>query len=85
LFWYGLLKYRSIFLLIFCGLLFFALFQQFRVGQQTESKRDEIFRWLQRNGRVVSYLFFLILVIYLLFYVFLFYPVYYPSYLFPWG
>ena len=85
LFWYGLLKYRSIFLLIFCGLLFFALLQQFRVGQQSENRRDEIFWWLQRKGRVVSYLFFLILVIYLLFYVFLFYPVYYPSYLFPWG
>ena len=85
LFWYGLLKYRSIFLLIFCGLLFFALLQQFRVGQQTENRREEIFWWLQRKGRVVSYLFFLILVIYLLLYVFLFYPVYYPSYLFPWG
>lgn len=85
LFWYGLLKYRSIFLLIFCGFLFFALLQQFRVGQQTENRRDEIFGWLQRKGRVVSYLFFLILVIYLLFYVFFFYPVYYPSYLFPWG
>lgn len=85
LFWYGLLKYRSIFLLIFCGLLFFALLQQFRVGHQSENKREEVFWWLQRKGRVVSYLFFLILVIYLLFYVFLFYPVYYPSYLFPWG
>lgn len=85
LFWYGLLKYRGIFLLIFCGLLFFALLHQYRVGQQTENKREEIFWWLQRKGRRVSYLFFLILVIYLLFYVFLFYPVYYPSYLFPWG
>ncbi|MFX0079874.1 MAG: UbiA prenyltransferase family protein [Candidatus Hermodarchaeota archaeon] len=85
LFWYGLLKYRSIFLLIFCGLLFFALLQRFRIGLQTENKREEIFWWLQRKGRMVSYLFFLILVIYLLFYVFLFYPVYYPSYLFPWG
>lgn len=85
LFWYGLLKYRSIFLLIFCGLLFFALLQQYRVGQQAEGNKDEIIRWLQRKGRWVSYLFFLILVIYLLLYVFLFYPVYYPNYLFPWG
>lgn len=85
LFWYGLLKYRSIFLLVFCGLLFFSLLQQYRVGQQAEDKKEEIVLWLQRKGRWVSYLFFLILVIYLLLYVFLFYPVYYPSYLFPWG
>jgi chlorophyll synthase len=85
LFWYGLLKYRSIFLLIFCGLLFFALLQQYRVGPHTEGKTNVFIPWLQKKGRLVSYQFFLILVIYLLIYVFLFYPVYYPSYIFPWG
>jgi 4-hydroxybenzoate polyprenyltransferase len=85
LFWYGLIKYKSIFLLIFCGFLFFALFQQYRLGLTAQEDKGATFDWLQKNGRKVTYVFFLVLVIYMLLYVFLFYPVYYPSYSFPWG
>lgn len=85
LFWYGLLKYKSIFLLIFCGFPFFALYQQYRTWQQAkDADHGGIYR-LQKMGRWVSYQLFLILVIYLLLYVFLFYPLYYPNYTFPWG
>lgn len=84
LFWYGLLKYKTIFLLIFLGLPFFALYQQFRCWQHTLNQKPvQLFR-LQNQGRLVSYLLFLVLFIYLLCYVFLFYPVYYPHYFFPW-
>ncbi|MFW9832250.1 MAG: UbiA family prenyltransferase, partial [Candidatus Thorarchaeota archaeon] len=85
LFWYGLLKYKSIFLLIFCGLLFFALFQQFWTWQQAKKPDNSIVIQLQKSGRSVTYLLFFILVVYLLLNVFLFYPIYYPNYTFPWG
>lgn len=84
LFWYGLLKYKGIFLLIFCGLPFFTLLQQFRLWQQLAQPHQSITYRLQKQGRLVTYLLFLILLIYLLLNVFLFYPVYYPSYDFPW-
>jgi chlorophyll synthase len=84
LFWYGLLKYKTIFLLIFLGLPFFALYQQFRCWQQTRDQQQAQLSKLQHQGRLVSYLLFLVLFIYLLCYVFLFYPVYYPHYFFPW-
>jgi 4-hydroxybenzoate polyprenyltransferase len=84
LFWYGLLKYKSIFLLIFLGLPFFALLQQFHTWQQSKESDESYLQHLQQKGRWVTYLLFLILLIYLLFYVFLFYPVYYPNYFFPW-
>ncbi len=84
LFWYGLLKYKGIFLLIFCGLPFFTLLEQFRMWQQLKQPNHSIIHRLQKQGRLVTYLLFLILLIYLLLNVFLFYPVYYPSYDFPW-
>jgi 4-hydroxybenzoate polyprenyltransferase len=84
LFWYGLLKYKSIFLLIFLGLPFFALFQQFRSWQQHRNPNETQIHQLQKRGRLVTYLLFLILLIYLLLYVFFFYPMYYPNYYFPW-
>lgn len=84
LFWYGLLKYKSIFLLIFLGLPFFALFQQFRSWQQLRTPNEAQIYQLQKQGRLVTYLLFLILLIYLLIYVFFFYPIYYPNYYFPW-
>ncbi len=84
LFWYGLLKYKSIFLLIFLGLPFFTLFEQFRVWQQSKISSGYDLRFLQRRGRWVTYLLFLILLFYLVLYVFIFYPTYYPHYFFPW-
>jgi 4-hydroxybenzoate polyprenyltransferase len=84
LFWYGLLKYKSIFLLIFLGLPFFALFEQFRSWQREQKPNESILAKLQIQGRWASYLLFFILLIYLLLYLFLFYPVYYPHYFFPW-
>jgi 4-hydroxybenzoate polyprenyltransferase len=84
LFWYGLLKYKTIFLLIFLGLPFFTLFQKLRTWQQTtEDRHSQLFQ-LQKQGRHVTYLLFLLLSIYLYFYVYLFYPAYYPYYFFPW-
>ena len=84
LFWYGLLKYKSIFLLTFLGLPFFALFQQFRRWQKLNEYDESELHGLQKQGRQVTYVLFFILLIYLLFYVFFFYPVYYPHYFFPW-
>ncbi|MFX1509498.1 MAG: UbiA prenyltransferase family protein [Promethearchaeota archaeon] len=84
LFWYGLLKYKTIFLLICLGLPFFALFEQFRNWQQNPTPHESTLEKLQMQGRWVSYLLFFILLIYMLFYLFLFYPVYYPHYFFPW-
>ncbi len=84
LFWYGLLKYKTIFLLIFLGLPFFALFQQLRAWQQASEKRPAILYQFQKQGRQVTYLLFFLLIIYLYFYVYLFYPAYYPNYFFPW-
>jgi 4-hydroxybenzoate polyprenyltransferase len=85
LFWYGLLKLKSIFLFIFCGLPFFALFQLYRKWQQAGKINEQPIQWLQTKGRKVAYLLFLILMIYLFLYVFLFYPTYYPNYNFPWS
>jgi 4-hydroxybenzoate polyprenyltransferase len=84
LFWFGLLKYKTIFLLIFLGLPFFALYQQFRNWQQAREQKQAQLSKLQNQGRLVSYLLFLVLFIYLICYVFLFFPVYYPHYFFPW-
>ncbi len=85
LFWYGILKYKSIFLLIFCGLPFLALLQLYRKWQWPGKVNAKSIHWLQKKGRRVAYLLFLILLIYLFLYVFLFYPVYYPNYNFPWS
>ncbi|MFX1317706.1 MAG: UbiA prenyltransferase family protein [Promethearchaeota archaeon] len=85
LFWYGLLKYKTIFLLIYLGLPFFALFQKLRGWQPDSGKRQSELYQMQQQGRMVTYLLFIVLSVYLVFYVFLFYPVYYPHYFFPWS
>jgi chlorophyll synthase len=82
LFWYGLLKYKTVFLFTFCGIPFFSLLEVYRQKQSQKEANIEI---LQRRGRKVIYLLFLILLIYCLLYVFIFYPTYYPSYEFPWS
>ncbi len=82
LFWYGLLKYKTIFLFTFCGFPFFSLLEAYRHQQTQKDARIEI---LHQSGRKATYLLFLILLIYCLLYVFLFYPTYYPSYEFPWS
>ncbi|MFX1565518.1 MAG: UbiA prenyltransferase family protein [Promethearchaeota archaeon] len=84
LFWYGLLKYKTIFLLIFLGLPFFTLFEQFRGRRRKQKPNEPSLERLQKQGRRISYLLFFVLLIYLLFYLFLFYPIYYPHYFFPW-
>jgi 4-hydroxybenzoate polyprenyltransferase len=84
LFWFGLLKYKTIFLLVFLGFPFFALFERYRVGQQEKNITESSIMELHQQGRWVTYLLFLILLIYLLFYIFFFYPIYYPHYFFPW-
>ena len=85
LFWYGLMKYKSILLLIFSGLPVFALFYKYRSWQKTADKSLEGIQEIQTNARWVTYLLFLILLVYLTLYVFLFYPTYYPNYNFPWS
>jgi 4-hydroxybenzoate polyprenyltransferase len=83
IFWYGLMKYKSILLIIFSGLPVFALLNRFRRWQKTQN--NESIQGIQVQARGVTYLLFLTLLVYLMLYVFLFYPVYYPNYNFPWG
>ena len=85
LFWYGLLKYKSILLLIFSGLPVFALFYRYRNWQKSTDESGQAIQGVQRDARWVTYLLFLIMLVYLTLYVFLFYPTYYPNYSFPWS
>ncbi|MFX0169644.1 MAG: UbiA prenyltransferase family protein [Candidatus Hodarchaeota archaeon] len=85
IFWYGLLKYKSIFLLIFSGLPVFALLYEYRSWQKSETEQEVGIQRVQIQARWVSYLLFLILLIYLVLYAFIFYPIYYPNYEFPWS
>ena len=86
LFWYGLMKYKSILLIIFSGLPVFALLGEYRSWQmKAEKKNIEGIQRIHTNARWVTYILFLTLLAYLMLYVFLFYPVYYPNYNFPWG
>jgi len=87
LFWYGLLKFKTVLLFTFTGLLLFTLLDipqgrgsKVTSGSPGESHIDR----LGRQGRIASYCLFLILTLYCLLYLFLFYPTYYPSYEFPW-
>ena len=89
LFWYGLLKFKTVLLFTFTGLILFSLIDVYRQGSSlpgqaaNTSDQSHIDR-LGREGRSASYCLFLILTIYCLLYLFLFYPTYYPSYEFPW-
>jgi 4-hydroxybenzoate polyprenyltransferase len=85
LFWYGLMKYKSILLLIFSGLPVFALLYRYRSWQKTANESLQGIQGIQTDARRVTYLLFQILLVYLTLYVFLFYPTYYPNYSFPWS
>lgn len=84
LFWYGLLKFKSIFLFTFGGLPFLALLEAYRRASYVVTGKSRQVGQLHRQGRTAAYCLFLILIVYCLLYVFLYYPTYYPSYEFPW-
>jgi 4-hydroxybenzoate polyprenyltransferase len=84
LFWYGLLKFKSIFLFTFCGLPFFGLLEAHRRAGRESAGKSRHAGQLSRQGRTAAYCLFLILIVYCLLYIFLYYPTYYPSYEFPW-
>ncbi len=86
LFWWGLLKFKTVILFTFSGLIFFALVGAYRgkTKYSLDSEESSI-DWLRRQGRNATYLLFLILLLYCLLYIFLFYPTYVPSSSdFPW-
>jgi 4-hydroxybenzoate polyprenyltransferase len=85
LFWYGLIKYKSILLLIFSGLPVFALLSRYRTWQKISNGSLDGIQKIQTDARWTSYMLFLILLVYLTLNVFVFYPTYYPNYNFPWG
>ena len=85
IFWYGLMKYKSILLIIFSGLPVFSLLSTYRRWQKTHPVSSTGIQRVQAQARWVTYLLFLILLVYMVLNVFLFYPVYYPNYNFPWG
>ncbi len=87
LFWWGLLKFKTVLLFTFSGMIFFALvgaYRSKRMKQEQDSEQSSI-DWLRRQGRNATYLLFFILLLYCLLYVFLFYPTYLPLIdVFPW-
>ena len=86
LFWWGLLKFKTVLLFTFSGMIFFALvgaYRNMRIEQHQDSENP--IDWLRQQGRNATYLLFLILLLYCLLYVFLFYPTYLPpNTTFPW-
>jgi chlorophyll synthase len=84
LFWYGLLKFKSIFLFTFSGLPFLGLLDAYRRAGRVAADNSRRVDQLSRQGRTAAYCLFLILIVYCLLYIFFYYPTYYPSYEFPW-
>jgi 4-hydroxybenzoate polyprenyltransferase len=84
LFWYGLLKFKSIFLFTFGGLPFLSVLEAHRRAARLPAGDTPQVEQLHRQGRSAAYCLFLILIVYCLLYIFLYYPTYYPSYQFPW-
>jgi 4-hydroxybenzoate polyprenyltransferase len=84
LFWYGLLKFKSIFLFAFGGLPFLALLDAYRQAAHVSAGKSRQVDQLHRQGRTATYCLFLILIVYCLLYIFLYYPTYYPNYELPW-
>ncbi len=80
LFWWGLLKFKTVLLFTFSGMIFFALVGAYRGKRRRHDQDSEqsSIDWLRRQGRNATYLLFLILLLYCLLYVFLFYPTYLP-------
>ncbi|MFX1563453.1 MAG: UbiA prenyltransferase family protein, partial [Promethearchaeota archaeon] len=77
LFWYGILKFKSIFLFTFCGLPLFAVLGTYRKSDKTTTGSNTNIDQLRQQGRNAAYCLFLIILIYCLLYVYLFYPTYY--------
>jgi len=84
LFWYGLLKFKSIFLFAFGGLPFLALLDAYQQAAHVSAGKSRQVDQLHRQGRTAAYCLFLVLIVYCLLYIFLYYPTYYPSYDIPW-
>lgn len=78
LFWYGILKFKTIFLYTFCGFPLFAILETYRKSDKTVTGNKLSIDQFSQHGRNAAYCLFLIMLIYCLLYVYLFYPTYYP-------